>query len=674
LYNLQVGTAVSSDGGKELIMLGVCYYPEHWPESMWAQDAQEMAELGLSYVRIGEFAWSRLESAPGVFHFEWLDRAIQTLADAGLQVIMCTPTATPPKWLIDLYPDILPVDIKTGTVRGFGSRRHYDFSSENFRREAMRISQVLAERYGQHPAICGWQTDNEIACHDTAHSGSENAKIAFQHWCQQHYGDIDQLNQAWGNVFWSMEYQNFAQIELPILAVTETSPSHQLAYRRFSSDQVVKFHDEMVDIIRAYAPKQFVTHNFIPMHDTQTDNFALAKKLDFVSYDNYPLGRTDLFFGDAPTAQFKKYMRTGHPDFSSYAFDQSRGISNRGFWVMEQQPGPVNWARHNPRPETGMVRLWSWQAFAHGAEAVCYFRWRQVPFAQEQMHAGIKRNDNSRAAAYAEIVQVRDELKLVADLAEQPVQARVAMVMTTENQWVTEIERQGDSFNQHQVEFSWYSALRQLGLAVDFISPESDLTPYSLIIAPCLPIVSDDFVKRCQATSATLVFGPRSGAKTAELTLVPNLGPGLLQQLIPVKVLSTETIRPDCFEILRFNDNDYQSSRWREELELTAGVSVLAHYHDQTPAVVRHGNTVYVATLSCNAFLVALFTQLANERQLPLLNLDADLRAVQRGELHFVFNYGATPQQLNAPKGATFIIGSSTLKPFDVAVLRLTEA
>ncbi|GAA0665341.1 beta-galactosidase [Rheinheimera tangshanensis] len=655
-------------------MLGVCYYPEHWPESLWAEDAREMVELGLRYVRIGEFAWSRLESAPGVFHFEWLDRAIDTLAQAGLSVIMCTPTATPPKWLIDLYPDILPVDIKTGTVRGFGSRRHYDFSSENYRREAMRISQVVAKRYGTHPAICGWQTDNEIACHDTAHSGSQNAKIAFQRWCKQFYGTIDKLNQAWGNVFWSMEYQSFEQIELPILAVTETSPSHQLAYRRFSSDQVVKFHDEMVDVIRAHAPNQFVTHNFIPMHDTQTDNFALAKKLDFVSYDNYPLGRTDLFFGDAPVAQFKKYMRTGHPDFSSYAFDQSRGISNSSFWVMEQQPGPVNWARHNPRPEKGMVRLWSWQAFAHGAEAVCYFRWRQVPFAQEQMHAGIKRNDNSRAAAYAEIAQVRDELKLIADLAEQPVQAKVAIVMTTENQWVTEIERQGDSFNQHKVEFGWYSALRQLGLAVDFVSPEHDLSPYQLIVAPCMPIVSQSFVDRCKASSALLVFGPRSGAKTSELTLVPNLGPGLLQQLIGVKVLSTETIRPDCYEELKLatkSGNSYQSTQWREELELSANTRVIASYHDKTPAVARDGRTLYVATLSCNSFLVDLFADLANELQLPILRLDESLRSVQRGNLHFVFNYSAKVQQVVAPQHADFLIGGSTIQPYDLAVLRL---
>jgi beta-galactosidase len=649
-------------------MLGVCYYPEHWPEAMWADDAKEMVALGLRYVRIGEFAWSRIESSQGVFDFDWLDRAITTLAEAGLQVIMCTPTATPPKWLIDLYPDILPVDIKTGTTRGFGSRRHYDFSSANYFREAMLISEVLAKRYGQHPAICGWQTDNEIACHDTAHSGSVNAKQAFQNWCEKHYGDIDTLNTAWGTVFWSMEYERFSQIELPILAVTETSPSHQLAYRRFSSDQVIHFHDAMIEVIRKHAPGRFITHNFIPMVDTQTDNFALAKKLDFVSYDNYPLGRTDLFFNDLPTEQFKRYMRTGHPDFSSYSFDQSRGISNKNFWIMEQQPGPVNWAHHNPRPEKGMVRLWSWQAFAHGADCVCYFRWRQVPFAQEQMHAGIKRNDNSKSAAHGEITQMRDELARLPQMLEQNVQAKVAIVSGTINQWVTEIERQGDSFNHQKVEFAYYSALRQLGLCVDFIEQNSDLSPFDLIIAPCLPIVEAKFVQRCKEAKAHLVFGPRSGAKTADLSLVPNLGPGLLQALLPIKVLSTETLRADCHETLHFAGSTYQSTCWREELELAQGVNVEASYHDNTPAVVSYGKTSYIASLTCSEFLIDYFAQLAGRLGLATQRLAEDLRMVQRGNLTFVFNYGHCQQSFKAPGSARFVLGSETLAPYDVAI------
>lgn len=653
-------------------MLGVCYYPEHWPESMWQQDAKEMRQLGLQYVRIGEFAWSRIEARDGEYSFEWLDRAIETLASEGLQVIMCTPTATPPKWLIDKYPDILPVDINTGTTRGFGSRRHYDFSSQNYFREAMRISTVIAERYGNHPSVCGWQTDNEIACHDTTHSGSLVAKLAFQKWCKDYYqGDIEKLNSAWGNVFWSMEYQDFAQIDLPILAVTETNPAHQLAYRRFSSDQVVKFHDAMIDIIRAHSPNRFVTHNFIPLVDTQADNFALAKNLDFVSYDNYPLGRSDMFFKHMPAEQFKPYMRTGHPDFSSYSFDQSRGVSNKNFWVMEQQPGPVNWAHHNPRPETGMVRLWSWQAFAHGADCVCYFRWRQVPFAQEQMHAGIKRNDNSKAAAWAEVEQMRDELAKVDFSISDPVQAKVAIVTGANSQWVTEIERQGDSYNHQRVEFAYYSALRQLGLAVDFVSVDHDLTQYSLVVAPCLPIVPQTFVDKCQQANVHLVIGPRSGSKTDELSLVPTLAPGVLQALVPVKVLSTETIRPDCSEVLHFNGAKFESQCWREELAFADEVKVVATYHDGTPAVARHNNTSYVATLTCDGFLLEFFTVLAAELGLATIALPKDMRLVQRGNYAYLFNYAGYSQTVPSEIQGQYVLGGANLAAYDVAIVKL---
>ncbi|MDU0355222.1 beta-galactosidase [Paraglaciecola aquimarina] len=578
----------------------------------------------------------------------------------------------PPKWLIDKYPSILPVDINTGNVRGFGSRRHYDFSSPDYLREALKISEIVAKRYGQHPSVIGWQTDNEIACHDTCHSGSEHAKLAFQQWCKNKYQDIDCLNSAWGTVFWSMEYQDFSQIELPILAVTETHPAHQLAYRRFSSDQVVHFHDEMIKVIRQHAPNRWVTHNFIPMADTQTDNYALAKNLDFVSYDNYPLGRSDLFFANAPAEKFKPYMRTGHPDYASYAFDQSRGISNQNFWIMEQQLGPVNWALHNPRPEKGMVRLWSWQAFAHGADCVCFFRWRQAPFAQEQMHAGIKRNDNSPAQAWHEVEQLHAEMQQFSLKMGSKVTAKVAIVTGTLNQWVTEIEIQGTSYSHLEVEFSYYSALRQLGVAVDFISTEDDLSNYDMVVAPCLPIVSQAFVEKCKASHAHFIFGPRSGAKTDELSLAPNLGPGLLQQLIPIKVLTTETIRPDCSETMTFNDKQYESSRWREELEINADITVLASDASDSPMVVQKDNVSYIATLTCDQFLQDLFEVIAEKVGVNTIRLAKDMRIMQRDNLTFIFNYSGNtltfPTEA-AEKLGRFVVGKAELAPYDVAVI-----
>ena len=548
-------------------MLGVCYYPEHWPRSMWEDDAKSMKELGLTYVRIGEFAWSRIEPNPGQYEFDWLDDAIDVLHDAGLKVILGTPTATPPKWLIDLHPDILPVCPETGRTRGFGSRRHYDYSSQVYHDASMKISEILAKRYANHPAIYAWQTDNELSCHDTTISASDNALKGFRKWCEARYGDVATLNTAWGNVFWSMEYRHWDEIELPVGAVTETNPAHRLAFRRYSSDQVVRFHNDMIDVIRKHSPDKPVTHNFIPTDDTQTDNYQLAEKLDFVAYDNYPLGRSDLFFAEASAEDFAKYMRTGHPDFATFYHDQTRALCEGPYWIMEQQPGPVNWAFHNPRPAPGMIHTWSMESIAHGADTLCYFRWRQAPFAQEQMHAGLRRNDNSPSTAWAEATDFAKALEVVAPYLDKK-KSRVAIMNHVSAQWVSEIEQQGQGYDYFRVLFDFYHAARSMGIDVDFISPDHDLDGYSLVLIPSLPIVPDDLVEKLKTTTdAQIVFGPRSGGKTDEFSLPDNLPPGKLQSVIPTKVLSVETLRPDCPGVLSYDGKNYASGIWREELD-----------------------------------------------------------------------------------------------------------
>jgi len=380
--------------------LGVCYYPEHWPEAQWAEDAARMAEAGLTWVRIGEFAWSRMEPRPGVLTFDWLDRAIATLGAAGLRVVLGTPTATPPKWVVEKHPDMLAVDAQ-GRPRGFGSRRHYCFSHQGYREESRRITRLLAERYGRNPHVAAWQTDNEYACHDTVLSYSDAARRGFRDWLAQRYQSPDALNRAWGNVFWSMEYDDFSQIDLPNLTVTEPNHPHILAFRRYSSDQVVAFNRVQTDEIRKCSDAPII-HNYMG-RVTDFDHYAVGADLDIASWDSYPIG----FLSDRIEVSdaFKlRFLRQGHPDNQAFHHDLYRAVgamrggltpSTGRWWIMEQQPGPVNWAPFNPAPLPGMARLWAWEAFAHGAETVSYFRWRQAPFAQEQMHAGLLRPDSA---------------------------------------------------------------------------------------------------------------------------------------------------------------------------------------------------------------------------------------------------------------------------------------
>ncbi|MEM6897908.1 MAG: beta-galactosidase, partial [Pseudomonadota bacterium] len=430
--------------------LGVCYYPEHWPRDMWEADAAEMREVGISLVRIGEFAWSRIEPAPGRFEWDWLDDAVEVLGSAGLKIIMGTPTATPPRWMLDKHPDMLAWDAE-GRPRRFGSRRHYCFSHQGYREEARRIASLMAERYGQNPHITAWQTDNEYDCHDTAISYSPNARQAFQDWLAQRYQSPDALNRAWGNVFWSMEYADFAEIELPNLTVTDPNPAHVLAFRRFSSDQVAAFNRTQCDAIRRFSDVPIV-HNFMG-RITTFDHYAVSRDLDIASWDSYPLG----FLMDRNPApgDFKdRFMRQGDPDFQAFHHDlyrtcgglRSQAGAGRGrWWIMEQQPGPVNWAPWNPAPLPGMVRLWAWEAFAHGAEAVCYFRWRQAPFAQEQQHSGLKRPDNGAAPGLSEARQVAGEISALPDTA--PGAAKVALIFDYDSAYAWETQPQGKDFD-----------------------------------------------------------------------------------------------------------------------------------------------------------------------------------------------------------------------------------
>ena len=293
-----------------------------------------------------------------------------------------------------------------------------------------RIVKLLAERYGRNPLVAAWQTDNEYGCHDTTLSFSQSATAAFRDWLAQRYQSPDALNRAWGNIFWSMEYASFDEIELPNLTVTEANPSHVMDFRRFASDEVVSFNRRQVEIIRRHSDAP-ITHNFMG-RVTEFDHFSVGADLDFASWDSYPIG----FLSDrleADAAHKRQYVRQGDPDFQAFHHDLYRAVGRRRWWVMEQQPGPVNWAPYNPDPLPGMARLWALEAFAHGAEAVCYFRWRQAPFAQEQMHAGLLRPDSVTAPAFEEVALVARELAHIPEVDIE--QARVGLVFDYPSAW-----------------------------------------------------------------------------------------------------------------------------------------------------------------------------------------------------------------------------------------------
>ena len=660
--------------------LGVCYYPEHWPEANWQDDAARMVDMGIRTVRIGEFAWSRLEAIPQQLTFDWLERAVDTLHQHGLAVVLGTPTATPPRWMLDKHPDMLAID-EHGVARGFGSRRHYCFSHLPYRDECRRIVTALAQHFGEHPGVTGWQIDNEYGCHDTIPSYSEAARVGFQQWCAQRYRTIEALNAAWGNVFWSMEYTRFDQIGFPVAAVTELNPAHRLAFWRYSSDQVVAFNRAQTDILRQYSPGRDLIHNYMG-NFVQFDHHALAKDLDVASWDNYPLGFLTRD-GYSPTEQ-AQYLRTGHPDSSSFHHDLYRGCNNGRWWLMEQQPGPVNWAPYNPAPLDGMVRFWGWEAIAHGAEVVSYFRWRQCPFAQEQMHTGLLRADGSYDVGGAEVAILGEELSRLETLPDsarlfQQTQAPIALLFDYTGIEAQRIQQPGGkTFDPLRYAQHVYGACRQLGLDVDIVASDADLSNYSLIVVTSNTLSDQWLCDRLKTCKATIVLMPRTGSKSVDNSIPDELAPGVFQQLIPIQVARVESL-PDFVTLT--TDTHLIAQHWREMLmtelkpQSTFSDGVGFHYrHDATGKIVHYLN----ACLDEPSLKICL-AGIAKHAGLALTPLPQGVRTRRTAGAFWVFNFGPEPITLNESDWAAtgfsdqtpFLLGTRELRPSELAMWRL---
>ena len=617
----------------------MCYYPEHWPEAMWAEDAARMAEAGLSVVRIGEFAWSRLEPRPGDLRWDWLDRAVETLGRAGLAVVLGTPTATPPRWMLSRHPGMLAHDAE-GRPRGFGSRRHYDFSHDGYREEAARIARLLGERYGRDPRVEAWQIDNEYGCHGTAVSHSPAALAAFRAWCEARYGTLEALGEAWGTAFWSQDYAAWDEIGLPSLTVTEPNPAHVLAFRRFTSDQVARFNRAQVDALRPLTDRPLI-HNYMGFV-AGFDHWEVGRDLDVAAWDSYPLG----FLSDrieASPAWKARHLRQGDPDMQAFHHDLYRGVGRGRWWVMEQQPGPVNWAPWNPAPLPGMVRLWTWEAFAHGAEVVSYFRWRQAPFAQEQMHAGLLRPDSEPAPGLAEVARVAAEIAHVPEVGTGP--APAALVLDYPSAWMWEAQPQGRDFDYLHLCLAFYRGLRRLGLSVDLVPADADLSGHALVLAPGLAVIPEGFGRGAGA----VILGPRARARTPEFRIPVPLPPAIPG--LDCAVAWVESLPPGAVHAV---EGGGQVHRWREELEGTA--EVVERLADGRPLMMRAGPVRYLGGWPDEGALARILRDAGAEAGIETMDLPESVRVRDAGAHRFWFNYG--------PEAAT--VGGRELPPAGV--------
>ncbi|WP_369977177.1 beta-galactosidase [Xanthomonas bundabergensis] len=650
------------------LLLGVAWYPEQWPEAQWEHDLALMEAAHVRVVRIGEFAWSRMEPREGQYDFAWMDRAIAAAARHRMVVVLGTPTAAPPAWLTQAYPDTLRVG-EDGVRDEHGNRQQFSFASARYRRFAHAIAEQMAQRYGRNPHVVGWQLDNEYA----QASFDPEAKAQFHAWLQRKYGSIEELNRRWATAYWSQTYNDFAQI--PVHEDGQ-NPALLLEWKRFVSDTWTDYSRNQIEAIRPHAdPRQFITTNTMGWF-AGFDAYKVHSVLDIAAWDDYVAGERYDWVDNAAR------------------HDLTRGYKQRNYWVMETQPGFVNWRATNVALRKGQVRAMAWQAVAHGADAVAYWQWRAAPNGQEEYHGTLVGADGEPVPVYAEIQQVGAEFaRAGAALAGTTPHAEVALINDFDSRWALGFQKHSADFDPVAQMKSFYRPLRQQAQVVDLVSALAPLDGYRLVVAPSLNVLSDAQAQRLQAYvehGGHLVLGPRSAMKNADNGLQPQRQPGPLGELLGGRVQQFYAL--DKPIPVAGAGGDGTAKIWAEQLQArTAQTEVPLRYGqangwlDGEPAVltrrVGKGRISYVGAWLDDATLDRLTSDWLSAAQVraPLADVPQDVevgvRSDGRRRVLVLINHGTDPQQvrLPAPMRSLLAAGAASdvvqLAPEDVAVL-----
>jgi beta-galactosidase len=490
------------------LMLGSAWYPEQWPESRWNEDLRLMEEAHLRVVRIGEFAWSRMEPSEGRYDLDWLERAVRLAERHHLAVVLGTPTDAPPAWLTTAHPETVRMDA-TGHFTEHGGRRQFNYTDPHYRVFCAAIAEQLARRFGRDPNVIGWQIGNEY----TDESFDPATRRQFQAWLERRFGTLDALNLDWATAYWSQTYDRWDEIPLPTAG---GNPGLLLEHRHFVGDNWRSFQHVQVEAIRKFADKrQFITTNLGGLGWSDNfDHYEINSELDLASWDDY-VGQGHL-----------NVARNGA------MHDFVRGWKRANFWVMETQPGFVNWAPVNTSLDRGETRAMAWQAIGHGADAVLYWQWRAALNGQEQYHGAIVGPDGGPLPLYAEVQETGADFERAAYALEgtAPV-AQVALLHSYDSRWAIDFQPHNRNYDQLDVLLDYYAPLREQRLTVDVVSADAPLDSYKLVLAPSLNVISTQLAARLLAyveQGGHLVLGPRSGMKDEHDALNIQRQPGPL--------------------------------------------------------------------------------------------------------------------------------------------------
>jgi beta-galactosidase len=568
------------------IAFGGDYNPEQWPEHVWTEDVALMARAGVNLVSVGIFSWALLEPAPGRFEFGWLDRVLDLLHGADISVDLATPTASPPAWLLRRHPRVRPVTWE-GHVLGGGARATYCPSSPEYRAAAAAITEQLATRYSDHPALVMWHVHNEYGGHMAA-CYCDRCAVEFRRWLVERYGSLDGLNHAWGTAFWGQSYGEWDEIEPPRIAPTTVNPTQRLDFMRFSSDSLLRLYRTERDILHRLSPGVPVTTNFMASSCKNMDYWTWASEVDVVSNDHY-------LRAEAPD---------NHIDLA-LAADLTRSLAGGAPWLlMEHSTGAVNWQPRNVAKRPGEMRRNSLTHVARGADSVLFFQWRSGRRGSEKFHSAMLPQGGTDTRIWREVVALGSDLTALAPLRGTRVASDVAVVWDWPSWWALEMEGKPsvDLAYRERVD-AYYEQLWRAHLTVDFVRPEADLTRDPLVVVPSLYLTTDAAASNLTAyvhSGGTLVVSYFSGIVDGDDAVHPGAFPGALREVLGLTVDEFLPLRQG--ERVRLDDGS-TADLWSEAIVPSGADTVLAYVDGPAaggPALTRHtvgrGRAWYVST------------------------------------------------------------------------------
>jgi beta-galactosidase len=673
---------VSSD----LLLFGTDYYPDQTPEHLWEQDAAAMEAAGITNVRIAEFAWALMEPSEDTFDFAWLQRAVKILHAHNIAVILGTPSAAPPNWLTEKYPEIMEVNDQ-GVTLNTGARRFTCPTNKTYRRLSLAIATHMADTFSSIPGIVGWQIDNELTLGESNRCYCRYCRSGFQEWLRDKYHSLDAINQDWGTAFWSNIYTDFSQIPVPLPSGAPPNPGLALDYDRYQSYANVSYLEEQLTMLRRVCPKHFITTNNVAGLVDTINARDLYRNLDFVASDNYP-------------GFFAMRLENATPEavtaVSAFAHDFSRSAKDgKPFIIMEEQTGKSGQPTFSPQPEPGQVRLWSYQAIAHGAMGINYFRWDTNTAGAEEYWHGMLNHDRSHSPAFDEIQQTLKELKSLGSAhLNAPYVADLALCFDFNADWALAIQPGQPKLKYTTESLSWYGCISASHAGVDIVDATSDLSRYKVLFAPVMYIVTQQQADRIRAfvqAGGTFISGFRLGAKDEHSRIVDTPLPGLLRDVMGVELIDYQPIYSEKQGVAfagSLAGANADCHIWADILD-PKQTEVLAtytgHHYNGKAAITSNnfgkGKAIYVGAhlepADLARVLLTLITAAGIKSPIEAPpGVEVTSRRSASGTLTYILNHTAEPQ--SAQVGGSFkdvitgtaYSGSVNLDPYGVCVLQ----